>query len=602
MKHLTIWRRVLGLTLLGVASFAMLGQAPSETVPSQPTSSDQAASEEGPIELRPTAEPDAADESATSTVVPPTPTQLPQPMPGAAITAGHNVAIIPIEGMIYGFVFESLQRRVDRAVSEGATLIVIKLDTPGGEVGAALDITNYLKQLSVPTVAWIDSQAYSAGTMIASACDEIIMSPNAVMGDAAPIVPGQTLGPTERAKILSPVLEDFRDNAQTNGYDFAPFHAMVTLGVEVYYIEHKQTGERRLVNQADFAVMVEGRDPDARQTGIFSFGGSNAAAEESVDIAKPRRQVSTDADLGQWTPIEALPSGDRLARGLVHDGQTLLTINQRRAMDIGLVQQVIATQADLATHYSTSSVVVVQQTWSEQLSGWLTHPMVRGILVIGLLLGAYIEFQSPGLGVPGAVAAICLVALIGAPLVVGLAEIWHILLFLVGLGLLILDLTTMAGFGLFGIVGLLLMFGGLILASVPASGGGVIPLPSRQMWDRLFDTILYMTGGLFVSIVGFYFITKYYQKLPWASALTLAAPVPAGAGAPSHISGEESVGTGKIEVGQEGRVTSTGLRPSGRVDINGEIIDVVSMGGFIDPGTLVKVLEVRGNRVVVESV
>src|SRR5690606_33345982 len=185
--------------------------------------------------------------------------------PGTAapiLPAGNRVAINRIEGMIYSFTRDSLHPLVDRALAARATLIVIELDTNGGMVGPALEISRDIKTLPVPTVAWIHNKAYSAGILIASAADRIVMSPASATGDCAPIVPGQELAPTERAKALSPILEEFRDNAGANGYDYALFHAMCVLGVEVYLVESVDTGARRLVNQADYAVMVQGRSVD----------------------------------------------------------------------------------------------------------------------------------------------------------------------------------------------------------------------------------------------------------------------------------------------------------------------------------------------------
>ena len=524
------------------------------------------------------------------------PTTTPQPTPGAAIAAGHDIAVIPVEGMIYDFTMESLKRRIDRALNDGATMIVIELDTPGGVVTSALDISSFLKSLQVPTVAWVNNQAYSAGTMLASACDEIVMAPAAMLGDSAPIAPGQNLSPTERAKVVSPVLADYRSNATANGYDYTLFHAMTELGVEVYLVEHKETGQRELVNQADYAIMVEGRDPNASGWGQI-LGGKADDAE-----VKPR--FAGDDDRGMWKTVEQLPSGQKIAGGLIHDGQTLLTMSQTEAMDVGLATAIIRNTNELRQHYNAASVVTVTPTWSEQLVGWLTHPVVKGVLVIGLLLGAYIEFQSPGLGAPGAVAVICLLALLGAPFLVGLAEVWHILLFILGLGLLIADLVFVIGFGVLGITGLVMMFASLVLISVPfGSGSGPTP---PVVWDRLYDTIIFMILGLLISMIGLFFITRIYGKLPLADRMILVA----GADGidrdhvPSHdrnhhLTGDTAVGGGDVEVGQEGRVASTGLRPSGRATLNGREVDVVSVGPFIDPGRKVRVSEVHGNRIVV---
>ncbi|MEZ6193564.1 MAG: hypothetical protein R3C45_20025 [Phycisphaerales bacterium] len=330
------------------------------------------------------------------------------------LPSGSNIAVIPVTGVIYDFTFESLQRRVDKALAEGATLIVIELDTPGGVATSAMKISKYIRTIPVPTVAWVHNEAYSAGIMIAAACDEIVMSPASSTGDCAPIIPGMNLAPTERAKALSPILEEFRDSAQDNGYDFVMFQAMCVLGVEVYMVEKTDgSGERRLVNQIDYAVMVKGDSPQdyASQTPPPGAAAQLPAVE---DVGAVTLSVATDADRGAWRAVEVLPSGDKAPGGMVHDGKTLLTRNQKRAADIGLSKATIATQTDLQKNYRAGSVVVVAPTWSEGLAAVLTSWWARIILIIVCLIGGYIEMQAPGLSVPGAVAAAALLLLIGA--------------------------------------------------------------------------------------------------------------------------------------------------------------------------------------------
>ncbi|MEM6459848.1 MAG: hypothetical protein AAF710_10720, partial [Planctomycetota bacterium] len=152
-----------GLLLIALAFLA--GQAPpppevSEAVPGQGAGEAEEAS------------------SASSSTAPTRPRV-------SSLPSGANVAIIPVRGVIYDFTYESLQRRVDRAVNSGASVIVLEIDTYGGVVTAALDIAKYLKdptRVPVPTVAWVNNKAYSAGIMIASACDEIVMAPASATG------------------------------------------------------------------------------------------------------------------------------------------------------------------------------------------------------------------------------------------------------------------------------------------------------------------------------------------------------------------------------------------------------------------------------------
>ena len=528
----------------------------------------------------PPASPPAASGGATAPTAPPATSTL--------VAGGGRVAIIRIEGVIYDFTLESLRRRVDRAREAGATVIVLELDTPGGLVSSALDIAKYIRaDIQMPTVAWIHRKAYSAGILIASACDQIVMSPASTTGDCAPIVPDQELSPTERAKALSPILEEFRDNARDNGYDYAMFHAMCVLGIEVYLIEHRDTGQRRLVNQADYGVMVDG-DP---------FGPPAARpATSQPNTYGASAEVATAADVGAWELVKP-----------VHDGRTLLTVHQDRAFELGLAKaKDIGTDADLSQYLKAQNTVRIPQSWSEDIAGWLTSPWVRAGLVLVLLMGAYMEFQSPGLGLPGAAAVIALVILLGAPYLVGLAEVWHLLLFFLGFILLLVEVLIIPGFGVFGVLGLVCMFTGLVVQVVPTSGTNWFNLPPPEMFGQLQTSLLWMLTAAAGSLVGFYFLFKHFDTLPVLNRLILRDPTPvlavagAAAGTAQSVSGDEAVGGGAIQVGAVGQVVAE-LRPTGRAEIDGQIIDVVTPGDWLAPGRPVRVIEVHGNRIVVEE-
>ena len=514
--------------------------------------------------------------------------------------------MIRIEGMIYDFTVKSVRRRVERARDAGASTLVFAFDTPGGKVQSALALARFLRGLEIPTVAWVRAEAYSAGILIASACDRLVMAPASATGDCAPIVPGKSLAPTERAKALSPILEAFRANAEDNGYDYAAFHAMCVLGVELYLIEHPETGERRLVNQLDYRYMVRGVAKD-RAPGVLErlFGRDETVPDDvsPVDVGAPTRTASSEADKGAWRPVTELPNGP-LPAGRVHNGNTLFTVGASRAEAIGLSEATVADRAALRRHLGATSVRSVSQTWSEDLAGWLTHPAVRAVLVLVLLLGAYTEFQAPGLGFPGAAAAVALAALLGAPFLVGLAEIWHVLVFFVGFLLLAADLLFLVGFGLAGILGLVLMFVGLVLSVVPTSGSGPFPLPPPEAADAVQRSLLAVFAGLVASAFAIYFFTKYFDRSPLGRRLVLAS-AQKGTVAPatsptSAVSGDDAFAEGRVREGDEGRALTV-LRPSGRAELDGRAVDVVTVGPWIEAGSPVRVVEVRGNRVVVEE-
>ncbi|MHC4274931.1 MAG: Clp protease/crotonase-like domain-containing protein [Planctomycetota bacterium] len=127
------------------------------------------------------------------------------PAPATAVPAyrqANKVAILTVQGGIDGITLRSLERRVRQARADGADAIVFDIDTPGGALDATLDICHLIRtEAPANTVAWINPQAYSAGTIIALACREIVVAPSSAFGDAAPISPFGAIPATERAKV-----------------------------------------------------------------------------------------------------------------------------------------------------------------------------------------------------------------------------------------------------------------------------------------------------------------------------------------------------------------------------------------------------------------
>src|SRR5687767_6047934 len=152
----------------------------------------------------------------------------------ASTTQPIPTAVVVLEGVIDDYSRDSLFKRFDKAKADGAQTIILKLNTPGGLVSAAMDITRMLRgQTDIRTIAFVDHKAYSAGIMIGLAADELVMAPNSFIGDSAPIMMTsdgglQSLGETERAKAESPILADFYSSAVRNGYDPLLTASMVT--------------------------------------------------------------------------------------------------------------------------------------------------------------------------------------------------------------------------------------------------------------------------------------------------------------------------------------------------------------------------------------
>ena len=117
-------------------------------------------------------------------------------------------------------------------------------------------------------------------------------------------LPFGDMGPTERAKALSPVLNELADSSSRNGYDYAMLHAMCVLGIELYLVEHKQTKQRRVVNQADYQIMVNGLSRDAAIKAV-------TPKDEPLPVALVDGISATKADAGQWRSVKQVHDGAR---------------------------------------------------------------------------------------------------------------------------------------------------------------------------------------------------------------------------------------------------------------------------------------------------
>jgi len=483
-----------------------------------------------------------------------------------------RAAIVPIHGTIDDVLRRSVERRVRLARQRGANLIIFEMDTPGGLVTSALDLAGFIKRLpeqGVRTVAWVNDQAYSAGALLSVAAQQIYVSSTASIGDCAPImvtpVGGmEQLGDTERAKAESPILQEFRDSAIRNGYDPLLCRAMVTVGTEVWWIENTRTGQRRFVEGPEKQRLIDDLEPEKREWKLVEEY-RHPLADRLVPLRQP---IDRDDELLTLGADEAVAFG--LAAGMASNVEQL-------SEQLGLTVQPM--RLDMST-------------W-ERFVVWLNSPLVRGILFVIMLVGAYMEFQSPGLIAPGATALVALAIFLGAPYAAGLADIWTIVLLVIGVLLLLVEVFVIPGFGIAGISGLLLIGIALIGSFVPTEPGAPpFSLPTLQgTWDAIKTGVIVLSSSTIIAVVGIMLLAKYLPYTPLTRRLVLANPEPAPT--PSAPVLQPPVMPGDIGV-----VTGD-LRPGGQARFGQHIVDVTSQGEYVEAGTRVQVLRIEGMNVVV---
>jgi membrane-bound serine protease (ClpP class) len=130
------------------------------------------------------------------------------------------VVVAPLEGQVTEATFFILRRALKSAEAANASAFVIDMDTPGGSLGAAVKILNLLLESKVPTYTWVNTNAGSAGALIALGTKHIFMAPVSAIGAAAPVMGGgQEVPETMSAKIISYYSGYFRSAAEANGYN-----------------------------------------------------------------------------------------------------------------------------------------------------------------------------------------------------------------------------------------------------------------------------------------------------------------------------------------------------------------------------------------------
>ena len=102
----------------------------------------------------------------------------------ATLAAQAKVFVVPIESEIDNRAARHFSLAQRQASEAGADILVVKLNTFGGALDAADSIRTALLRCPLPTVAFVDVNAASAGALIALACDSVYMAPAASMGSA----------------------------------------------------------------------------------------------------------------------------------------------------------------------------------------------------------------------------------------------------------------------------------------------------------------------------------------------------------------------------------------------------------------------------------
>jgi membrane-bound serine protease (ClpP class) len=275
---------------------------------------------------------------------------------GAASPVASGGVILPVKGPIGPATSDFFVRKLRQAHEDGASLVIVTIDTPGGLDTAMRDMVQAILAADVPVVTYVapsGARAASAGTYLVYASHVAAMAPATNLGAATPVQIGAApYGPDPGGKPA----------AKNGESDQAP--------------EPGSASERKAVN-----------DATAYLRGLAELRGRNVDWAESA----VRRGASLPAD-------EALAAGviDLIAADL----PTLLRSLDGRVVKLQTREVVLATDGLVLQQ--------VESDWRTELLSLLTNPNVAYLLMLIGIYGLLLEGYNPGSLVPGVVGAICL--------------------------------------------------------------------------------------------------------------------------------------------------------------------------------------------------
>jgi membrane-bound serine protease (ClpP class) len=330
--------------------------------------------------------------------------------------AAPHALVLDIQGAIGPAVAEDVQRVLNTATKTKTSLIILRMDTPGGLDQSMRVIIKGILASPVPVVTYVSpkgARAASAGTYILYASHIAAMAPATNLGAATPVQIGGLPSISPPAK---PGMKD-KQGQQDAG-------------------THGDTMQHKMVNDAAAYIrglaQLRGRNTDWAEKAVrqaASLSSEQALKEKVIDLI-----------------AEDIPE---LLKKV--DGRTITTSHGSVTLDSN----------DLA-------IQVVERNWRSRLLAIITDPNVAYVLMLLGIYGLFFELANPGFVLPGVIGGICLLLALFAFQVLPIN--------FAGLGLILLGIVFMVAevfapsFGALGLGGIIAFVTGSIMlmdSSVP---------------------------------------------------------------------------------------------------------------------------------------
>ena len=475
-------------------------------------------------------------------------------------TQEPQILVVTLRGKLGTQELARCTRAIRTAESHGAGYVVLRLEDAGSlgeDLGDVQSLLDRMQGSEVRTVVLLKGHVTQGAANVAVCADKLFMQPGAKFGEI-------TKPEQEVPELLGPE----PDAAMAQRFD----GLRAAMAGRLEHRKNKLRPDAQKLVMAMVDPRVQLYEATVREGGVERLRVIDAAELSALQAS--------------GTPVIA---PEKLSRPLV--------LGAQKAEDYGLSNGTVDGIDQLAEVLAVDrgAVIELQTDWAEHMVGWL-ELLQPFLLVAGFVLILF-EVKTPGVGLPGLLGVVFLALAMFYSYLVGLAEATEILVFFLGLAAIAVEIFVLPGTIIFGAVGFLCLVLSLVLSRQS------FVLPGNEVEEGLLLANLLNLTLLFVLVlVVAASLWRVLPMVPWLNRVFLPPPdmslARAGGGGQSGLGLADAALTALV--GRTG-IAATVLRPTGAMTIDGERIDVVTEGEFVEPGTTVRVLYVQGTRVVVAA-
>lgn len=447
---------------------------------------------------------------------------------------------VSVHVKVTGAITKRMASWIDNALStrvnaEDTNLIIVEIDSPGGDPSAAVQLANRFAEFNpqkVRTVAFVPNRARGASSIVAFGCDHLVMGEEAVIGGEG--------RPEIKPEQLDALKETIAEIANKKGKTWSLNYGMLDPSFEVRRMKNSRTGRIRLLSEEELQSMK---------------------------------------DMQLWQELELVDLGSGL------EG----SVGER----LSVVRSLAADFEQLKAFYQitddpTELEPTLADKWVQRFAHQLASPRVAWLVLFAAIFLLSTELSNPGLGVPGFLSAVCWMLFFWSQYFDGNASVLEILLFVAGAICVLIEFFVLPGFGIFGIGGGLMMTVSIILAVQTF----VIPQSPEEM-NKLTTSLFTFLGACSGFFVALFVFRRYMTRIPMLRKLALDPGTDVDS---ETLKMKEQLVDYETLVGRKG-ITQTKLMPSGKAVIGQEIYNVISDGRMIEKGEEIVVKNVSGNKI-----